>query len=66
MDAVDKTDSYNNIEYPRANYKMNMESAPMNFIGSETVYPDRGDIENTVTDISLKGRNGLDLNLTMY
>jgi len=64
--ADSTTDNYNNYVYPMSTYKKPVIQ-PFSFGTSgqaENINPINGGLEITQTDLSLKGKNGLDFNLT--
>lgn len=60
-------DLINNEIYPRAAYKKDI-TTPLTIqeIGGRYISPVTGNMEIKCTDLSLKGKNGLDFNLTRY
>lgn len=64
--ADSTSDNYNNYVYPMSTYKK-PEIQPFSLINSgqsENITTATGELEITQTDLSLKGKNGLDFNLT--
>ena len=65
--ASDAINNYNNYVYPKAAYKEGVEPPyAKNNIGNEDVNLATGNLDYKVTDLFLKGKNGLDFSLTRY
>ncbi|WP_010244122.1 hypothetical protein [Acetivibrio cellulolyticus] len=65
-DAADKSLIYNNSVYPEANYKSFSETTGITSVKDEVIYPATGNMEIHKTDLTLKGRNGMDFALGRY
>jgi len=65
--AADNSAFYNNYIYPKAAYKQGIVPAfSASKSMSESIDPARGGLNISQTDLTLKGRNGLDFILTRY
>ncbi len=65
-DSEDKSLIYNNSVYPEANYKPFSETTAITSVKDEVIYPATGNMEIRKTDLTLKGRNGMDFVLGRY
>ena len=62
--TIDEVDEYNNLYYPLSVYNGGINTAPQKSSQEAYVDPATGSTHVKVTDISLPGVNGFDLNLT--